>query len=183
MPNYRRAAIEGGTYFFTVTTLRRQPFLVAPEVRTALREAINTVRLTLPFTINAWVLLPDHLHCIWTLPPGDADFATRWRLLKTKVTQRCGENFGCDAYLTARRRKKGQGSLWQNRYWEHQIRDEQDFARHADYTHWNPVKHGQVKYVSDWPYSSFHRYVREGIYPSDWATGTNGDAGGFGECG
>lgn len=133
MPNYRRANVKGGCYFFTVNTLRRQPFLVETHVRAALREAIETVRTTLPFAIDAWVLLPDHLHCLWTLPSGDADFATRWRLIKTRVTQCCGARLMRDEYMTARRKEKRQGSLWQNRYWEHQIRDECDFARHVDY--------------------------------------------------
>lgn len=152
-----------------MNTLRRQPFLVDADVRAALREAIESVRTTLPFAIDAWVLLPDHLHCLWTLPPGDADFATRWKLIKTKVTQQCGDRLMRYEYMTARRKAKRQGSLWQHRYWEHQkIRDERDFARHVDYVHWNPVKHGHVKCVADWPYSSFHRYVKEGIYPHDW---------------
>lgn len=181
MPNYRRANIEGGSYFFTVNTLRRQPFLIEADVRTALRQAIEYVRSTLPFAIDAWVLLPDHMHCVWTLPPGDADFATRWRLIKTRVTQRCGPRLMRDEYMTARRKEKRQGSLWQNRYWEHQIRDERDFARHVDYVHWNPVKHGHVRYVADWPYSSFHRYVKEGICPSDWATSEERIEAEFGE--
>ena len=168
MPNYRRANAEGGCYFFTVNTLRRQPLLIEEDVRAALRDAIEYVRTTLPFVIDAWVLLPDHLHCVWTLPPDDADFATRWKLIKTKVTQQCGDRLMRDKYMTARRKEKRQGTLWQNRYWEHQIRDEHDFARHVDYVHWNPVKHGHVKCVADWPHSSFHRYVKEGIYPHDW---------------
>ena len=168
MPNYRRANAEGGCYFFTVNTLHSQPFLIDADIRAALRGAIESVRKTLPFMIDAWVLLPDHLHCLWTLPEGDADFATRWRLIKTRVTQHCGARLARDEHMTARRKEKRQSSLWQNRYWEHQIRDEDDFARHVDYVHWNPVKHGQVMRVEDWPYSSFHRYVKEGVYPQDW---------------
>jgi putative transposase len=170
MPNYRRAKVEGGCYFFTVNTLRRQPFLIEADVRDALREAIQSVRRALPFMIEAFVLLPEHLHCVWTLPAGDANFAARWRLIKTRVTQTCAARLMCDEYMTARRREKRQGSLWQNRYWEHQIRDERDFIKHVDYVHWNPVKHGHVTRVADWPYSSFHRYVKKGIYPYDWAT-------------
>lgn len=181
MPNYRRANAEGGCYFFTVNTLHRQPLLTEASVRDALREAISSVRKTLPFTINAWVLLPDHLHCLWTLPPGDADFATRWKLIKAKVTQQCGGSLIRSEYITARRQKKHQGSLWQNRYWEHLIRDDSDFARHVDYVHLNPVKHGHVKYVGDWPYSSFHRYVNEGIYPQNWAGNEEKSEAEFGE--
>lgn len=181
MPNYRRANAEGACYFFTVNTLHRQPILVNEDVRVALREAIKTTRTTLPFTIDAWVLLPDHLHCLWTLPSGDADFATRWKLIKTKVTQQCGVGLMRDELMTSRRKKKQQGSIWQNRYWEHQIRDQRDFALHADYIHWNPVKHGHVKCVADWPYSSFHRYVKQGICPQNWATGEDEIETGFGE--
>ena len=181
MPNYRRADVAGGTYFFTVNTFHRRTFLVQDQARSSLREAIMEVRTTLPFTIDAWVLLPDHIHCLWTLPRGDTDFATRWRLIKTRVTQRCGEMFGNNQLLTERRKTKRQGSLWQNRYWEHLIRDERDFASHLDYVHWNPIKHGLVKHVADWPYSSFHRYVGAGIYPPDWATGGIEIAGTFGE--
>lgn len=181
MPNYRRADVDGGTYFFTVNTLHRRPFLVHAEVRASLRMAIAHVRTTLPFAIEAWVLLPDHLHCLWTLPPGDTDFATRWRLIKTKVTQVCGEKFGNDHCLTERRKAKRQGSLWQNRYWEHLIRDERDFVSHVEYAHWNPVKHGLVQRVADWPFSSFHRYAREGIYPQDWGSVANVVSGEFGE--
>lgn len=181
MPNYRRADTKGGCYFFTVNTLHRQPILVEADIRTALREAIQAVRTSLPFTIEAWVLLPDHLHAIWNLPQGDADFATRWRIIKTKVTQCCGTRLLREEYLTARRREKHQSSLWQNRYWEHEIRDDHDFARHVDYVHWNPVKHGHVKRVADWPYSSFHRYVQGGTYPLDWASDEKETWQNFGE--
>ena len=181
MSNYRRATAEGGCYFFTVNTHRRQPILVNADVRAALREAIQSVRTTLPFAIDAWVLLPDHLHCLWTLPSGDVDFSTRWRLIKTKVTQSCGARLMREDFMTLRRKEKRQGSLWQNRFWEHQIRDERDFARHLDYIHWNPVKHGHITAVADWPYSSFHRYVTDGIYPNDWATGEERGGAEFGD--
>ena len=179
MPNYRRSNFGGGTYFFTVNTHRRQPFLTDPDVRAALKQGINQIRQTLPFAIDAWVLLPDHLHCIWSLPEGDADFSTRWRVIKTVVTQQCGERLDNDALLSRRRVRKGQSTLWQQRFWEHLIRDERDFAAHVDYIHWNPVKHGHAQHVVDWPYSSFHRYVRNGVLPPAW-TGTIID-GSFGE--
>jgi len=171
VPNYRRATIGGATYFFTVNTYRRQPFLIDPDVRSALREGIERVRHTLPFVIDAWVLLPEHLHCIWTLPDGDADFSTRWRVIKTTVTQRCGERLNNTAWLSRRRTTKRQSTLWQQRFWEHLIRDERDFAAHVDYVHWNPVKHGHVQQVAHWPYSSFHRYVRDGVLSPAWAGG------------
>ena len=162
MSRYRRSDVAGASYFFTVVTERRQPVLVNADVRTALREAIETVRVKRPFVIDAWVLLPDHLHAIWTLPPGDADFATRWRLIKAHVTRRCGEKYFRPEWLTARRAAKGCGTLWQHRYWEHVLRDERDFRHHMDYVHFNPVKHGHVMRVADWPYSSFHRWVKAG---------------------
>lgn len=168
MPDYRRARVAGGTYFFTVNTLHRQRILTDADVRAALRHAIVQVRATMPFTIDAWVLLPDHLHCIWTLPAGDADFSTRWRVIKTLVTQHCRGRLERQALLTARRHRKQQSTLWQNRYWEHQIRDERDLVGHVNYIHYNPVKHGYTACAADWPYSSFHRYVKEGIYPVEW---------------
>ena len=183
MPDYRRAQTPGATYFFTVNTLQPQRFLLDDDVRAALREGIERVRTTLPFSIDAWVLLPDHLHCLWTLPEGDADFSTRWRIIKTVVTQRCGGRLAKPGLLSLRRVAKGQSTLWQQRFWEHQVRDDMDFARHVDYIHWNPVKHGLVARVADWPYSSVHRYLRQGLLPANWAGVGIEDADGklFGE--
>ncbi len=168
MPDYRRVAVPGGCYFFTLVTERRQPILTHPDIRHALREAIEAVRLTQPFRIDAWILLPDHLHAIWTLPPGDADFSNRWRVIKRHVTHVCGSRYNRAELMTNRRIGKGQGTLWQQRFWEHLIRDEADFARHFDYLHGNPLKHGLVERVRDWPWSSFHRWVGQGVYPLDW---------------
>jgi putative transposase len=131
MPNYRRADVAGGTYFFTVNSLRRLPVLTEVPMREALREAIRKTRLSNPFEIDAWVLLPDHLHCIWTLPPGDADFSIRWAQIKRYVSKQCGAAFGVRD-LSASRTKRHEAGLWQRRFWEHQIRDDADFARHAD---------------------------------------------------
>ena len=171
MPNYRRATLGGASYFFTVNTYRRQPFLIDPDVRLALREGIKRVRQTLPFAIDAWVLLPDHLHCMWTLPDGDAAFSTRWSIIKTLVTQRCGNRLNNTAWLSRRRITTGQSTLWQQRFWEHCLRDERDFAAQVDYIHWNPVKHGHAQQVGHWPYSSCHRYVRDGVLSPTWAGG------------
>lgn len=167
MSNYRRANIRGGTYFFTIITLRRMPILTEIPVRMALRDAITQTRLSHPFTIDAWILLPDHLHCILTLPPGDANFSVRWSMIKRLVSQRCGEEYSA-ADLSNSRTKRKETGVWQRRFWEHQIRDENDFARHVDYIHWNPVKHGLVARVIDWPYSTFHRYVTIGAYLANW---------------
>lgn len=160
----------------------RQPILTREELREALREGIREVRQSLPFIIEAWVLLPDHLHAIWTLPEGDANYGSRWAVIKRMVTRRC-----CGAFherevaavrethptdsrhiLSASMQKRREGGLWQRRFWEHTIRDEEDFRRHMDYLHYNPVKHGYVSKVTDWPYSMFHRLVQKGVYPVDW---------------
>jgi putative transposase len=134
-----------------------------------LREAFRTVRNKRPFRVEAMVVLPDHLHCIWTLPPGDADFATRWRLIKTWFTKHCDPALRMPP--NPARMKKTQQALWQHRYWEHLLRDEADFARHVEYIHYNPVKHGYVAAPREWPFSSFQRYVVAGIYPADWGKG------------
>jgi putative transposase len=168
MPYYRRTRVPGGSFFFTVVTERRQRILTEDAVRLALREAIQAVRRARPFRIEGWVLLPDHLHAIWTMPPDDDDYATRWRLIKGRVTHQLGTTCCDSAVMTARRRTKRQGGIWQNRYWERRLRDENDMARHLDYLHGNPVKHGLVRRVVDWRWSSFHRYLAAGLYPADW---------------
>ena len=164
MPHYIRATIPGGTFFFTVALLERRRRLLVEHID-ELRAAFRNVRRTRPFAIDAVVILPDHLHCIWTLPAGDADFSTRWRLIKAAFARSIpnGER------LSTRRERTGERGIWQRRFWEHAIPDDTDRARHVDYIHFNPVKHGHVGRAADWPYSSFHRYVRTGIYPSDWA--------------
>lgn len=171
MARYRRAKAAGASYFFTVVTERRQPILTDAPFRAALRTAIKRVRATRPFQIDGWVLLPDHMHAIWTLPEADRDFSTRWRLIKTFVTHACGEAYLRADLRTGQRSNKPYGTLWQHRYWEHLIRDEADYAAHMDYLHINPLKHGLVKAVQDWPYSTFHRLVARGVYPGDWAGG------------
>jgi putative transposase len=135
------------------------------------------VRTRHAFTIEAIVVLPDHLHTIWTLPQGDADFATRWRLIKTVFSRPIEGAAPCSASRSA----KGERSIWQRRYWEHTLRDENDFDRHCNYIHFNPVKHGHVSAVRDWPYSSFQRFVKLGRYPADWAASGSSDQEGFGE--
>lgn len=125
------------------------------------------------------MLLPDHLHCIWTLPQGDADFSVRWSMIKRLVSQACADEFGVDNLSTSRMQRKESG-IWQRRFWEHQIRDDNDFALHVDYIHWNPVKHGLVTCAMDWPHSTFHRYVAQEILPPDWGIGAD-VAGDFGE--
>ena len=117
------------------------------------------------FTIDAIVILPDHLHCIWTLPPGDSEFSSRWHEIKARFSARVTRG----ELLSARRRRKGERGIWQRRFWEHVVRDERDFERCADYIHWNPVEHGHARRPLDWPHSSLHRYVERGVYERDWA--------------
>ena len=166
---YRRAFTPGGTFFFTVVTEGRRPILASGEAVDVLRNAFRVVRQSRPFEIDAIVVMPDHLHCIWTLPPGDWDFPTRWRLVKTWFTKHCPEALRC--VPDAARFKKGGQAIWQHRYWEHLIRDHADLARHVDYIHYNPVKHGLVGSAGAWPWSSLSRFVRAGVYPADWGRG------------
>ena len=168
MSRYRRSQTSGARYFFTVVTYRRQAILCDAPIREALRNAIATTRAKRPFTIDAWVLLPDHLHTIWTLPPGDADFATRWAVIKRQVSVTCANNYRRGDWIGPSKQKHRESTLWQRGYWERQIRDEKDFERHMDYIHFNPVKHGLCKQVSEWPYSTFHRYVEQEVYPINW---------------
>ena len=167
MPNYRRAWHPGGTYFFTVNLLQRHGNDLLLRHIDELREGVRTVRRKHPFEIHGWVVLPDHLHCVIALPPGDADFATRWRLIKLLFSRA----IPAEEWRNPARHKRGERGIWQRRYWEHLIRDEADFAAHMDYVHINPLKHGLVTRVRDWPYSTFHRLVSDGVYPVDWAGG------------
>lgn len=166
---YRRAFVPGASHFFTVVMEKRRPVFASREAVQALREAFCAVRSTRPFTVDAMVVLPDHLHCIWTLPSDDADFATRWRLIKTWFTKHCDP--GLRLTPNPARQAKGEQALWQHRYWEHLLRDEADYIRHVEYIHFNPVKHGLAASAMDWPYSSFRRQVEAGVYPPDWGRG------------
>ncbi len=167
---YRRAFIPGGSFFFTVVTDRRRPLLASADAVNKLREAFRSVRARHPFSIDAIVVLPDHLHCIWTLPASDADFATRWRLIKTWFTKHRDPEVRATS-RSDQATKAGQ-AVWQRRYWEHWLRDEEDFTRHVEYIHYNPVKHGHSDNPGGWRYTSFHRYVEAGVYPEDWGSGS-----------
>ncbi len=168
---YRRAKIEGATYFFTVVTHNRRRFLTQPENIDLLRESFRYVMAKSPFTIDAISILPDHLHCIWTLPEGDADFSSRWRSIKSYFSRKCDVQY--QGQISESRQKKQEKAIWQRRFWEHLIRDEEDYINHVDYIHYNPVRHGLVKAVKDWQYSSFHRYVKQGIYDENWGISEN----------
>ncbi|MGD9846843.1 MAG: transposase [Xanthobacteraceae bacterium] len=176
MTNYRRNIVPGGSYFFTVNLADRRSSSLTDNI-TALRTAFRYARGRHPFTIEAIVVLSDHLHAIWTLPEDDADYSLRWRLIKSTFSRALpnGER------LSKSRLGKGERGIWQRRYWEHTRRDDTDVARHMDYIHFNPVKHGYVARVKDWPYSSFHRMVRMGVYPEDWAGDAGKDGTEFGE--
>lgn len=170
MTNYRRASIAGGTFFFTVVTHGRRSFLTDPLARSILRTALREVRSRRPFAIDAIVLLPDHLHTVWTLPPGDADFSTRWRQIKTLFTKRWIASGGVEGSPSISRLMKGERVVWQRRLFEHACRDEADLKRCIDYLHANPLKHGLVERVRDWKWSSFHRHVQLGEYAPDWGS-------------
>ena len=176
MTNYRRNFLSGGSFFSTVNLADRRLRLLTEHVH-LLRQAFRDVRRHHPFALEAIVVLPDHLHTIWTLPEDDDNFAVRWRLIKSTFSR----GIGIGEPISASRSERKERGIWQRRYWEHTLRDERDFARHADYIHFNPVKHGHVRRVQDWPYSSFHRMVKLGVYPADWggtaATGRERDFG------
>jgi putative transposase len=161
MPDYRRAR-DGHTYFFTLTSHRRRPILCEPLVRAVLRDKLVELRRHRPFHIDAWVLMPDHLHCVWTLPVNDRDYSARWGWLKKEVTQ----TIRAHAPRRINHRK-----LWQNRYWEHRIKDNADLHAHYDYIHYSPVRHRLVDGPADWPWSTVHRFIADGVYPVNWAVG------------
>jgi REP-associated tyrosine transposase len=168
MSDYRRALVPGGTFFFTVVTHRRQPILTHPACRQYLRTAFREVQLARPFDVDAIVLLPEHLHCVWSLPPDDADFPTRWRQIKKRFTQQYLDAGFVETNVSSGRARQGDRGVWHRRYYEHAVRDDLDLKRSVDYLHLNPVKHRLVKRVRDWPWSSFHRFVRLGEYSIQW---------------
>jgi putative transposase len=163
MPEYRRNRVPGGTYFFTANLLDRSSDLLVRRIG-ALRDSVRQVRARTPFHIDAWVVLPDHMHCLWTLPPGDADYSGRWRAIKIAFSK----SVPADEARSSVRRSRGERGIWQRRYWEHTIRDDRDYAAHMDYTHFNPVKHCLATHPADWPFSSFRHCVAVGLYPADW---------------
>ena len=172
---YRRALIGGATYFFTVNLANRSHHLLVDRIED-LREVVRDVRRAHPFEIVAWVVMPDHLHAIWQLPDDDDDFAMRWGLIKAGFSRRIPK----DERIRPSRMKKGERGIWQRRFWEHLIRDDSDRQRHVDYIHYNPVKHGYVQRAVDWPFSTFHRFLRLGWVTADW--GCQDDfTGDFGE--
>jgi putative transposase len=164
MPNFKRMFMPGGCWFFTVCLQDRRSTLLVDETA-LLRKAFHDARRTLPFRIDAVVVLPNHLHTIWTLPADDGNFAARWRSLKGQFSR----SMPVGEWRSRSRIARGERGIWQRRFWEHRIRDADDFARYVEYCYINPVKHGLVRHAGDWPYSSFHRDVRAGLLPADWA--------------
>lgn len=164
MPDYRRNRVEGGTYFFTVNLLDRKSDALVANIE-ILRDAVRSARARYPFYIDGWVVLPEHMRCIWTLPQGDGDFPVRWQMIKVLFSRGVGHSEHRRPSLVHKR----EAGIWQRRYWEHTIRDDRDYAAHMDYVHFNPVKHGLADEPCGWAYSSFGRCVRLGVYPFDWA--------------
>lgn len=169
MSDYRRYFVPGGTYFFTVVTERRSLLFDDDFARRLLGSVMRQCFLRYPTEVVAIALMPDHLHTLWTLPTGDDRYSLRWRWIKREFTRIWLELGGLEQARSKTRLTEGRRGVWQRRYWEHVIRDESDLGTHFDYIHYNPVKHGLVRSVRDWPWSSFHRWVAAGHYSADWA--------------
>jgi putative transposase len=176
MSRYRRANIAGGTFFFTATLADRSSDALVTHID-RLRHIYRLVQERDPFETIAICVLPDHLHAIWALPDGDAEFPRRWNHIKGGFSRGL-PSVGARSQSKVTRREKG---IWQRRYWEHAIRNDADLERHVDYIHYNPVKHGLVSRVCDWPHSSFHRYVAHGALPLDWGGDLSDISGEFGK--
>jgi len=168
MPNYRRAFVPGASFFFTVNVDRRRRLFDDPSAINLLGSALRRCLMRWPCTVNAIVLLPDHLHAIWTQPRGDAEYPKRWGWAKKEFTHWWLQIGGHDHGVSAGRKRQRRRGIWQPRYWEHTLKDEYDFERHFDYIHWNLVKHHHIRCPYEWPYSSFHRYVHLGVYDRKW---------------
>ena len=169
MRTYQRLRIDRACYFFTVNLAEREGNHLLIQHIEHLREAFRQTRQDHPFEIDAIVILPEHLHCIWQLPPEDSDYSTRWRLIKARFSMAIPKT----ERISKSRIRKSERGIWQRRYWEHAIRNQRDYQNHVDYIHYNPVKHGHAKAARDWPHSSFHRWVRQGYYDADWAAPLN----------
>lgn len=166
MPRYRRWRIAGGTYFFTVNLLDRRRSLLVDHID-LLRRSFRMTLANRPFRIDAIVILPDHLHCIWTLPRGDHDFSTRWAAIKREFSRAIAPT----ERRSASRVRQGERGIWQRRFWEHAITEQDDYIAHVDYIHYNPVKHGLCARPVEWPHSSIHRFIQRGTLTAEWGTG------------
>lgn len=170
MSDYRRIYIPGGTYFFTVITYHRHPFLTTSHARKTFKKAWRIIQSRHPFRLIALSLLPDHLHCMWQLPEEDADYSLRWQRIKELFSKNIDTRLIHEQMRDASREWKQERCIWQRRFWEHTIRNQEDYNHHFDYIHFNPVKHGLVRKPLDWPWSTFHRYVTKGFYEPDWGS-------------
>jgi len=168
MPEFRRKFQPGGTFFFTVVTAGRAPIFRAAPAVAILRRSVRDERKRRPFDIEAAVILPDHLHMIWTLPKGDSHYSKRWSAIKSQFTRTWLRRGGAERSVTASYDRQGRRGVWQPRFIEHTIRDEDDLINHVEYIHFNPVKHGLVQCPCDWRWSSFGRYVKNGVYGRRW---------------
>jgi putative transposase len=172
MVQYRRNFVPGASYFFTVALLNRTSSLLIDHI-SILRNAFHAVQAQRPITLNAEVILPDHLHSLWTLPIGEGDYPSRWRALETRFSRQIPSG----EWRCASRARKGKREIWRRQYREHTVRVERDKTRHADYIPFNPIQHGHVSHVVQWPYFPFHRFARQGIYPIDRGGGEAGSRG------
>ncbi|HVJ84376.1 MAG TPA: transposase [Caulifigura sp.] len=170
MPNYRRNYVPGATYFFTVVTHGRRPILADPRAHLHLGNVFRECQQAWPFKLDAIVLLPDHLHCIWRLPQGDDRYSARWSWIKLEFTKRWLASGGVEGQTTRAQQREHRRGVWQPRFWEHTVKDEEDYQTRFDYIHFNPVKHGYVQSPYEWEPSSFHRWVEQGVYPRRWAS-------------
>jgi putative transposase len=168
MPNYRRLFQPGGTFFFTLVTAGRRPLFAQESARRCLHQTIGETQARWPFDLTAVVLLPDHLHCIWKLPEDDADYSTRWACIKKAFSRLWLASGGAETAVSRARQAHRETGVWQRRFWEHTIRDEDDFLHHVNYIHYNPIKHGLARCPHAWPWSSFHRWVEQGYYRPTW---------------
>jgi putative transposase len=171
MPDYRRSKDAGGIYFFTVVTFNRLPILTTPESMEIFHAAWNGVQKKHPFKTLAICVLPDHLHTVWQMPEDDDDYSMRWKEIKRQFTAGYLEKIGSDGERNDSRVKRMEAAIWQRRFWEHTIRDDDDLHNHFDYIHYNPVKHGLVSDPADWPWSSYQRFAKSGFYPQGWLAG------------
>jgi len=168
MPEYRRVKLKGATYFFTLVTYERQRIFSSPESISILTDSINRIKTYHPFIIRAYCILPDHIHFIWSLPKNDNDYSKHISQIKRRFTNEYSKRFELSIMKSESRKERKESTLWQRRFWEHWIRNENDLNRHIDYIHYNPVKHGLVNRVKDWKHSSFYEFVDMGCYDSDW---------------
>jgi putative transposase len=174
VPDYRRAFAPGGSFFFTLVTERRAPILCSDLARGILHDAIVECAGGRPFVLDAWVLLPDHLHAMWTLPAGDGDFSTRWAFIKARFTREWLGRGGAEQRRIGSRVANRRRGVWQRRFWEHHVRDAEDRENHLNYLHHNPVKHGLVACPHQWPFSTFARWVERGVYEPQWQCSCEG---------